>query len=120
MAYEERIQNNLMNNFVDRREMVEIMLEVINSKLENIVVEKIKMSSYGKELNRVFSEKDYFDFICYSYLFYLEEKTDKKLNDFMKTCNTYLSTFSNIENVTKFEDYGAKYKLALQNKKIID
>ena len=51
MTYEERIQNNLMNNFVDRREMVEIMLEVINSKLENIITEKIRIFT---KVNKLF------------------------------------------------------------------
>ena len=111
MLYEDRINQNLMNNFIDRKEMVQIMIELIDSNLENLIVEKLKLTSFGKELKNVFNEKDYFNFISYYYLLYFNEKSEEKMQNFILEANKYLSTFSNFESVLTFENKGKDYKL---------
>lgn len=113
MLYEERIEQNLMNNFIDRKEMVQIMLDIINSNLEDLIVQKLKLTSYGKELKYIFNEKDYFNFIAYYYLSYINQKSEETKQKFILEANKYLKTFSNVETILKFEKLGKDYKLKL-------
>lgn len=111
MLYEDRINQNLMNNFVDRKEMVQIMLELIDSNLEDLIEKRLKLTSYGKELTNVFNEKDYFNYISYCYLLYFNKKTEFNKKNFILEANRYLSTFNSFEAVLNFENNGKDYKL---------
>lgn len=111
MLYEDRINQNLMNNFIDRKEMVQIMIELIDSNLEDLIEKKLKLTSYGQELKNVFSEKDYFNFISYYYLLYFREKNEENKRKFILEANKYLSTFDTIDAVLIFENNGKNFKL---------
>lgn len=119
MLYEEKIEQNLMNNFLDRKEMVQIMLELIDSNLEDLIIKKLKLTSFGKELNYIFNEKDYFNFISYYYLSYVNKKTEIAKEKLISECNKYLNTYPNFESVLTFESYGKDLKLKMYENGVI-
>lgn len=113
--YEEKIEQNLMNNFMDRKEMVNIMLETLDSNIETLIEKKLNLTNFGKEENkRIFNEKDYFDFISFNYLKYLKDKNDLNKEQFIFSANSYLKTFTSFEDVLKIENFGEQYKTKLQ------
>lgn len=115
IMYEDKIEQNLMNNFMDRKEMVNIMLETLDSNDESLIKNKLNLTNFGKEENkRIFNEKDYFDFISYNYLKYLKDKNDSNKQNFILSANSYLKTFVDFESVLKIENFGEQYKKKLQ------
>lgn len=113
--YEEKIEQNLMNNFMDRKEMVQIMLETIDTDIETLIKNKLDLTNFGKEKNkRIFNEKDYFDFISFNYLQYLKEKNETNKELFVFSANSYLNTFVDFESVLKVENFGKQYKNKLK------
>ena len=115
IMYEDKIEQNLMNNFMDRKEMVNIMLETLDSNDESLIKNKLNLTNFGKEENkRIFNEKDYFDFISYNYLKYLKDKNDSNKQNFILSANSYLKTFVEFESVLKIENFGEQYKKKLQ------
>lgn len=113
--YEDKIEQNLMNNFMDRKEMVNIMLETLDSNDETLIKNKLNLTNFGKEENkRIFNEKDYFDFISCNYLKYLKDKNDSNKQNFILSANSYLKTFVDFESVLKIENFGEQYKKKLQ------
>jgi hypothetical protein len=110
MTCEEKIEGNLMNNFMDRKEMVILMLESLSSDYENVIADKLTLALYGQEDKPIFNEKDYFDFISYNYLFYIQEKNEHNKKKFLREANRYLRTFPNIEAILNFKTNGKDFK----------
>lgn len=118
--YEEKIEQNLMNNFMDRKEMVQIMLETIDTNVETLIKEKLDLTNFGKEENkRIFNEKDYFDFISFNYLKYLKEKNETNKESFVFNAKSYLNTFVDFESVLKIENFGEQYKSKLKESGVL-
>ncbi len=102
MKYTDFINENLLNNFMDRREMVQIMLqEDLTPEEKNLICKKLNLTNFGKILpNDTLSERDHFSLVAY---YYLTKEKDAKFNmEFILYARDYLMKYKNFSDVLSY------------------
>ena len=65
MKYKSFIDENLLNNFRDRRDMVQIMLKPLSLEETHLICEKLELSEFGKDIPQDhLSERDFFSIVA--------------------------------------------------------
>lgn len=101
MKYIEFINENLLNNFMDRREMVQIMLQKLDLKEKQLICKKLELTGFGKEIPEDhLSERDFFSIVSYYYL--AKEKDTKFEKKFILYARDYLMTYKTFEDVLSY------------------
>lgn len=100
MKYSNLIEDNLLNNFMDRREMVQIMLEDLESDENIMICEKLKKTNFGNQLKNDLSEKEYFNKVAY---YFLQKDNESFKHQFFLYAKDYLNTFASFEDVLRYQ-----------------
>lgn len=101
MKYADFINENLLNNFMDRREMVQIMLQNLTSEERDLICRKLKLTNYGSNLlEDTLSERDHFSVIAYYYL--TKEKNTEFEEKFILYARDYLMKYKNFDDVLSY------------------
>ena len=98
MKYADFINENLLNNFIDRRQMVQIMLQDLILEERNLIIQKLKLTNFGNTLlENTLSERDHFSVVSY---YYLAKETDKCFEEnFILYANDYLMKYKDFSDV---------------------